>query len=357
MNESDNAALKETPSLTRFESLGLYLPEKTVTTQSLLDRLKEKPIFDLIAFSGIESRQMRSKDEDTLVMSLAAAQDCLSRSKYNAEDLDVVISGAITRVNGDAEYFLEPAMSLWVRNGLGATNALHFDVSNACAGMFTGVHLLDGLIKAGVVKNGLVVSGECNSSIYETAVREIESSFDEQFASLTVGDAATAVILDGEATDTDRMEFIEMVSCTESAYLCLGKPSDKSAGVALYTKNTKLHGEDNLKLWPFTMQRVLDERGTTFEEEGFTHLIPHQLGVRFTEKFQQVSSETLGVKMPDPIHVLQHTGNTSSTTHFVALYLALKDGRIKPGDKLIFQPAASGIVTGCISVTVSGMGL
>lgn len=354
MNETTSS---KPENLTRFESLGLYLPEKKVTTQSLLDQLKETPLFDLIAFTGIESRQMRAEDEDTLVMSLAAAQDCLSRSKYNAEDLDVIISGTITRVHGEKEYYLEPAMSLWIKNGLGARKALHFDVSNACAGMFTGVHLLDGLIKSGAVKNGMVVSGECNSPIYETAVREIESSFDEQFASLTVGDAATAVILDGESSETDRMEFVEMVSCTESAYLCVGKPSDKSTGIALYTKNTKLHSDDNLMLWPFTMQRVLDERGTTFEEEGFTHMIPHQLGVRFTDKFQNVSSKMLGAKIPEPIHVLQHTGNTSSTTHFVALYLALKDGRIKPGDKLIFQPAASGIVTGCISVTVSGMGL
>ena len=237
----------------RFESLGLYLPERTVTTQELVDRLQAPPVFALEQVTGIASRHVRGDGEDTLSMSLRAARDCLGRSRYRAEDLDVIISGAITRVKGEAEYFLEPAMSLWVKNALGATQALNFDVSNACAGMFTGVYLLENLIRTGVVKNGMVVCGECNSAISETAVREISSPFDEQFASLTVGDAATAVILDGEPSADDHVGFVEMISCTEAALLCLGKPSELTSGIALYTKNSKLHAGDNLRLWPFVV--------------------------------------------------------------------------------------------------------
>ncbi len=348
---------RDVDSRVRFESLGCYLPERSTTTADLMAQLKVEPVLDVERFTGIRSRHVRAEDEDTLTMSLAAARDCLSRSRYEASDLDVVISGAITRVRGHAQYYLEPAMSLWIKDGLGARQAMHFDVSNACAGMFTGVYLLESLIRTGVVRNGMVVSGECNTAISDTAVREIDSPIDEQLASLTVGDAAAAVILDGDATEEDRLDFIEMLSCTEAAHLCLGKPSERSAGIALYTKNSSLHSGDNLRLWPYFLAKTLERRGSSFEAEGFDHLVPHQLGLRFTQKSVGVAEEALGAEMPPAIHVLETCANTSSTTHFVALYEALRDGRVDAGDKLLFFPAASGIVTGAVAATVSRMGL
>ena len=37
----------------RFESLGLYLPERTVTTQELVDRLQAPPVFALEQVTGL----------------------------------------------------------------------------------------------------------------------------------------------------------------------------------------------------------------------------------------------------------------------------------------------------------------
>ena len=74
--------------------------------------------------------------------------------------------------------FFDPSLSLMIKKELGITNAINFDVSNACAGMMSGVHILTELIKASVVKRGLVVSGEQISSIAMTAANEIEAPWD-----------------------------------------------------------------------------------------------------------------------------------------------------------------------------------
>jgi 3-oxoacyl-[acyl-carrier-protein] synthase-3 len=37
-------------------------------------------------------------------------------------------------------------MSLFIKQKLGATKAIFFDVSNACAGMFTGMYILDSIL-------------------------------------------------------------------------------------------------------------------------------------------------------------------------------------------------------------------
>lgn len=117
-----------------------------------------------------------------------AATDCLKNSRYEARDLDIIIYSGITQMKGSANKFLyEPAMSLYIKNQLGAESAMNIDISNGCAGMLNGVYILDAMIKSGTVRNGMVVDGECITSAAEAAIKEIENVFDEQFASLTLG--------------------------------------------------------------------------------------------------------------------------------------------------------------------------
>jgi 3-oxoacyl-[acyl-carrier-protein] synthase-3 len=344
------------PEASRFESIGLYLPQDVLTTRDLLAQMTHPPAFDIGKMTGIAQRHVRGEDEDTLALSLKAARDCLSRSRFDAADLDVIISCAITRCEGQATYTLEPALSLEIKQALCVPQALHFDITNACAGVTTGIYILDAMIRAGTVKRGLVVSGECNTPISFTAAREISSPMDEQYASLTVGDAGVAVLMDGSSSPDDRVHYVDMVTASNSAYLCLGMPSEKSTGIALYTKNSALHHKDNMLVWPSLMSRRFAEHGSSFEEEAWDHIVPHQLGTRFTAKTKEVCEAWFGTKPPNHILVVQQCGNTSSTSHIVALYLAMQDGRIKPGEKLLLRPAASGVVTGTISVTISSMG-
>src|ERR1700761_8469089 len=147
---------------TRFEALGAYLPSTTVSPRDLIDGMQFEPQFDLQEITGIKTRRVHSKDpetfEDSYVLALLAAKDCLKRSRYKAQELDVIISGSITRYKGGYNNFFEPSFALHLKRALGAHSAIHFDVSNACAGMMTGVQLLDRMIRAGVVRNGMVVS-------------------------------------------------------------------------------------------------------------------------------------------------------------------------------------------------------
>ena len=219
----------------------------------------------------------------------------------------------------------------------------------------TGVHILESLIKEGVVQNGMVLSAERNYPGSETAEKEIDSVMHEQFASLTVGDAATAVILDNKAQGSEALHLVEMTSCAQPAKLCIGMPSEHSVGIALYTKNIKLHAANNLMIWPNMAKRIFAERGSSLSAENFDYLIPHQIGTKFSQKSREVVKTTLGIDLPEMLHSLETCGNTSSTSHFVVLYQALQQGTVTPGMKLLLVPAASGIVTGCISVTIGDL--
>lgn len=341
---------------TRFESIGAYLPATITSTAELVAQMRNAPPFDLEDLTGIRNRRVHDKRpesyEDSYVLALRAAQDALARSRYDAADLDIVISASITRFRGPDRFYFEPSFALMLAQDLGATRAIHFDVSNACAGMLTGVQILDRMIRSGAVRNGLVVSGEQITAITDTAVREIEHPYDPQFGSMTVGDSGAATILDESPGEHDRIHYVELMTCSEYSHLCIGMPSDRSSGIALYTDNHQMHKEERLKLWPTFQRQFLAKRGTDFAAETFDYVVHHQVGTRFLAKIGRFGEELFETPMPESLSVVAEYGNTSSTSHFVVVNEHLKS---RPGGKFLLVPAASGVVTGCLSATIPSL--
>ena len=113
---------------------------------------------DLEKLTGIRERRVCSEGEDSYSLAVDAAWDCLSRSRYEPGDIEMLISTSITKYQNGLVFRFEPSLSFFVKEAIGASRALHFDVANACAGMLTGVYILDDFIRRGVVKRGMVVS-------------------------------------------------------------------------------------------------------------------------------------------------------------------------------------------------------
>jgi 3-oxoacyl-[acyl-carrier-protein] synthase III len=340
---------------TRLESLGAYLPERVQATTDLIDSMTNPPQFSLEEITGIRSRRVHAEGEDSFVIALNAAKDCLSRSRYEVGDLDVVISASISRTKDGRMGYFEPSFAASIARAIGANTAMHFDVSNACAGMMTGVFLLDRMIKAGVARRGLVVSGEAITPIARSAVREISEPWDPQFGSLTVGDSGAAVVVDAAESDADKIHYIELVTAAEYSHLCIGKPSDKTPAPALYTNNGEMHKKERVQMWPHFQKGFLASRGRTFADERFDYIIQHQIGARAISSFTRVGGAMFETEMPESLSVVEELGNTATTSHFVTLYQHLKEKKVKKGSKVLMVPAASGIVIGCLSTTITAL--
>ncbi|MBF6089986.1 3-oxoacyl-ACP synthase III family protein [Nocardia cyriacigeorgica] len=343
----------------RFESIGAYLPSHTVTTDEVLSRLAIPPSFDLERITGVTERRVRDTrpghEEDSFTLAVAAAADCLSRSRYAASEIDIIISTSITRSKNATRMYMEPSFASAIGRALGATKAITFDISNACAGMLTGTYILDRMIRSGAVRNGLVVSGEAITPISDTAVNEISEKYDLQFASLTVGDSGCALVLDQAVDDADKIHYIEMMTASEYSHLCLGMPSDKTQGVALYTDNRKMHNESRFLLWTDTQRDFLAKRGRTFADEEFDYIIHHQFGAAAVPYMNAIGEREFGTPMPPDLNVIHKYGNTSTTSHFIVLHDQLGEDNIPAGSKLLMIPAASGVVTGFLSTTISSL--
>ena len=193
-----------------------------------MSRCRKRPRWDLEKLTGVRERRVVGKDEFALDLAVKAAEKALAMSKYDAGEIGLIISCSISRLCDREKVFcFEPSMASQIKRRIGASGAMTFDVVNACAGMFTGIYIMDSMIRAGVVKTGIVVSGESITHLADQATKEIRSSFDGQLASLTVGDSGAAVIMEGSRGGNVGFHNLDMITVPEHSGLCVAHPSKK----------------------------------------------------------------------------------------------------------------------------------
>jgi 3-oxoacyl-[acyl-carrier-protein] synthase-3 len=344
------ASTVSAPHASRFESLGLRLPERRRTTRELLDSCRHRHRVDLERLTGIREHRVCAEGEDSYSLAVDAAWDCLSHSSYEAKDVEMLISCSITTYQGGMALRVEPALSFFVKEAIGASTAIHFDVRNACAGMATGVYILDDFIRRGVVRCGMVVSGEYITNIADNAARKVRTILSKQLASLTVGDSGSAVLLERAPDGTAGIQALELATYADHNDLCIGGPCETGAGGAMFTDARKLHAVAIASAHP-TLIVALEKAGISSEEVDF--LIPHQTSVRAIRAGTKNIAPHVGGGLPKHIvYNLESFGNTASTTHFVALYRYLEERRFRSGDRILFLIFASGVVCGSLIFTM-----
>jgi len=339
-------------AMVRIESMGVYLPEKVLTTEDLLRSCRRRPRWDLERITGIRERRV-AVGEYAADLAVQAAERALSMSGHRAADLDAVICCSISKHNRPDRFDLEPATAVRVRRAIGAGRALAFDVVNACAGMINGIYVLQGLLRAGAISCGMVVSGEHNMPVAETAARELRHSFDGQLAALTLGDCGAALILDGSPDGASGFHWIDLVTGAKHDHFCHSRPSRRGHGGALFTKARGLQRKGN-QHFPFYLKQALDASGWTLED--LQHIIPHQVSVRAIENGVKAVSRFLGCDLPGITRCCaDRYGNTTTTSHFAMLHDLILRGEAQPGDNVLFVSGASGIVISHAACTLDDL--
>ena len=333
----------------RIESVGVKLPAGRLTTRDLMSRTSHHTRIQLERLTGIHERHVVGPGENSFTLAAGAARDCLAHSQHQAQDIEMLISTSITRSRGRYTQSFEPPLSLYVKQAIGATQAVNFDLSNACAGMLTGVFVLQDLITRGEISCGMVVSGEYISHLSWNAARQIRSLFSKQLASLTLGDAGAAVIVERAPSGRPGIDVIGFTTLAEHSRLCLAFPSTVGPGAQMYTKSRTLHKVAIEDMAPLVAEAI-GEAGIDLAD--IDYMIPHQTSARAIRAGTQEFVRRLGAKPKHVVVNLEEYGNTSSTTLFVALHKYLEEQRIHKGDRVMLLALASGIEIGIAIFTI-----
>jgi 3-oxoacyl-[acyl-carrier-protein] synthase-3 len=315
-------------------------------------RVKTRGRVSLEGLTGIRERRVCSEGEDSYTLAVGAAEECLRRSAYGADDMDMLLSCSISRFRDGLKFMFEPPLSLFVREAIGARRAIAFDVANACAGMLTGVYILTDFIRRGVIRRGMVVSGEYITSLSENAVPNVRSVLSRQLASLSLGDCGAAAIVERCDDGPGHLVTSGFVTVARHSGLCVGGASETAPGGEMVTHARKLH-EAAIAASPPVLERALREWGKDFGD--IDHVIPHQTSSRAIASAQLLIRRRFGSAPRNVVVNVEDYGNTASTSHFLALYRLLQEGQLAHGENVMLVALASGLVMGVVGFTVDGM--
>ncbi|GHO45002.1 hypothetical protein KSX_31650 [Ktedonospora formicarum] len=338
---------------TIIESLGTYLPPKIVTSDELIAGCAKPIRFPFARLTGIKSRRMAGETEFSIDIARQAVADCLAKSKYNPEDIDMIVSGSISRCDGpDFHFTFEPSTAVRLKRIFGLTNAIAFDIDNACTGLFTAINIVDSFIKAGLIRRGLAVSGEYISHLAVTAQKELEGFMDSRLPCLTVGDGGAAVILERSPNQEVGFHEFEMFSLGHYSRDCIGKITDREHGGAIMYTDAVNVSAVNMKYAVAHAANVIARSG--WPNDAFQHIIIHQTSNTTIRDAAREINKYFGKEVctqENVINNIAERGNTATTTHMIAIADHIRSNRIQTGDNAVLGITGSGATIGAALYT------
>jgi len=311
----------------RLTGTGSYLPKKVLTNHDL-ERMVDTSDAWIFARTGIRERRV-SVDESTSEMAAKAAKNALKAAGIHPKDIDLVVVGTVTP---DMAF---PSTACFVQFHLGIkSGAAAFDVSGACSGFLYALDAADKYIRTGSAQNALVIGVDRFSRIID---------WKDRSTCVLFGDGAGAVVLKAEKgrhgilgsrihSDGRRWEMLYAPNTGPPS------PFDDREPVPPYLR---MQGNETFKIAVRTMgstiTEVMDENG--LKSEDIAYLIPHQANLRIIDAIR----ERLKLSPDKVVTNLEKYGNTSAASIPIALDEAVRDGRIKANDIILFVAFGGGL--------------
>jgi len=321
----------------KITGTGSYLPPKRVSNQELADQLAERGIETsdewIVSRSGIAARHYAEADVTSSDMAVHAAKAALEAADLQPNDIDLIIMATST-----PDFFGGfPSTACVVQNKLGMTNgAAAMDVQAVCSGFIYAMSIADNMIKSGAHKNVLVIGAEVFSKIL---------NFEDRTTCVLFGDGAGAVIM-SRAAEPGVLATKLHADGSHAHILCV--PGNVNAGTLAGSAFLYMDGQAVFKLAVNVLEKValeaLEMAGLAASQIDW--LIPHQANIRI----MQSTAKKLRMPMEKVIVTVDQHGNTSAASIPLALDVAVRDGRIRPGDTIMLEGVGRGFTWGAAIV-------
>ncbi len=317
-------------TFSRIAGTGSYLPGTVVTNEELARRGVDTSDEWIRTRTGIRQRHLAAADEMSSDLACNAARNALSSAGIAATDLDLIVVATST------PDYIFPSTACLLQAKLGATRCPAFDVQAVCSGFVYALDIADKYIRSGAYKRVLVVGAEVFSRILD---------WQDRATCVLFGDGAGAVVL----VAAEKPGVHASVLHADGSHTgILSTPGSVRGGKVTGDPFLRMDGQAVFKL----AVRVLDEvaRETlalcNLQPGDIDWLIPHQANVRILD----ATAKRLGIDPAKTIVTVDRHANTSAASVPLALDVAVRDGRIRQGHKVLLEGVGGGFTWGAALV-------
>ena len=319
---------------------GMSVPERVMTNDDIakLVDTNDEWIRDR---TGIEERRIAADDETCASLGAQAAINALRIANLHPLEVDLIITAT------SSPEHLFPATACVIQDKIGAANAGAFDLLAACTGFIYAMEMASQAIKTGSIKSALVIGTETLSRVVD---------WTDRGTCILFGDGAGAFVL--QASKESGGVMTSMMRSDGSGSDALYIPAGGSAiPTSLQTVQEGLHfvKMNGREVYRFATRVMVAGAKEAMEKanwkiEDVDLVIPHQANKRI------ITAAARGLKMSmDRIVVNVHKyGNTSTASIPLATCEAFDEGRIHPGDKIVFVGFGGGLTWGALTAVWTG---
>jgi 3-oxoacyl-[acyl-carrier-protein] synthase-3 len=308
---------------------GSYLPSRVLTNDELARKVDTSNEW-IVQRTGIRERRIAAPGELTSDLARKAATAALIDAGVDAQSIDLVLLATSTP---DQTF---PATAVTVQAGLGIHHGAAFDMQAVCSGFVYGLAMADSLLKSGSFKRALVIGAETFSRILD---------WSDRTTCVLFGDGAGAIVLEAQdqpGAPSDRgvlTTHLRSDGRHKSKLFVDGGPSTTQT-----VGHLRMEGREVFK---HAVGMITDVIVDAFEATGATAesidwFIPHQANKRIID----ASAHKLHIAPQKVVLTVDLHGNTSAASIPLALGVAVKDGRVKKGDLVLFEAMGGGFTWG-----------
>ena len=308
---------------------GSYLPERVLTNAELAQRIDTSDDW-IVQRTGISERHIAADDEFTSHLAINAARAALADAKIDAQSIDLIVLATSTPDN------TFPATAVAVQHALGINHGVACDLQAVCSGFVFALTTADNFLRAGTHKRALVIGAETFSHILD---------WNDRGTCVLFGDGAGAVVLEAQqhsgTTDDPGVLTTHLRSDgrhKSKLFVDGGPGSTKTVG------HLRMEGREVFKHAVGMITDVIVDafNATGFTADDITWFIPHQANKRIID----ASAHKLHIAPQKVVLTVDKHGNTSAASIPLALSVAVKDGRVKKGDLVLFEAMGGGFTWG-----------
>jgi len=289
---------------------GYYVPDSVITNRDL-ERFASTSDAWVVENTGIRERRIGDQGENSSHLGEWAGRQAIQRALLKAEDIEMVIVATATPDK------LSPSTACIIKDELGLTKAVAFDISAVCSGFLFGLSIADQYIQSGSYNNILVIGVDVFSTITDWTKRDC----------VFFGDGAGAVVVSSSNTSGGFRGFsLYSDSIDRTGFYCDHGKTFTMDGRSVY--NTAV------RVLPIAINGVLEKRGITIDEVDY--LIPHQPSKRILLDV----AKKIGLPPEKVMMNMDRYANTVAATIPILLHETWP--RFKKGDIVLFAAIGSG---------------
>lgn len=310
---------------------GSALPKRLVTNADLAREIDTTDEW-IVERTGIRQRYIAGEGETTGTLATDASRMAIEAAGLTPDQIDVIVLATATP---DQTF---PSTASKVQEALGCKNAYAFDVAAVCSGFLYALGTADALLHRGMGRRALVIGAETFSRILD---------WEDRTTCVLFGDGAGAIVLEAREFPTEDAASAPGIIATrlhtdgehnELLYVDGGPSTTQTVGkLRMRGREVFRHAVVNLA---GVLEEVLAETGHAPAEIDW--VVPHQANARILD----ATAKKLGLSPDRMVKTVELHANTSAASVPLAFDLAVRDGRIQPGNLVMLEAMGGGFTWG-----------